>query len=232
MTVKTKQNVTIFAQKAHEVSQKAALKLELRDKAKAALEEAKGIYAEGNDKAKNANDIASKGAIILYDLQTSGMMNKEEVSSLLGQVYGFKEKKDGTPSKTPNGKGEDIRKRVVRAVAAKAYSDGLDDPYFAGVDRNDVYSAIHNMVMGENSIWTTYDQIGQLVKEAKEAPAPLHLNPEKLMKLIDELKKPETAIAVSQSDTLTSAYAELQLALAMLDQMVTKAKEHMEAEAA
>lgn len=187
-------------------------KLATLDTAKAAFEDAKALYAAGDDKAAQGDEMADIGAKALYNCQLEGSVTKEETSALMGQIFGYKAKPDGTPSKTPAGQGEVIRKRIVRAVDAANYLNGNGDcpKFLEGVELGDAASVIGQFEAGHISIFTAYDKLGKLKEKATLHPA---YNPAMLAKIAAELLKPEAAKAIAKSPELLGAYTALAIAM-------------------
>lgn len=111
-----------------------AEKVLLLSSATQSLAHAFDLYQEGEGKAKEATEIASKATLALYQARTTTNTSADEVSAKLGDVFGFKVSKEGKRSKTPAGNGEVLRKRIVRAVAAYKFVElGEEDGFFSGL---------------------------------------------------------------------------------------------------
>ena len=179
-------------------------KLATLDTAKAAFNTAMELYAAGNDKSLEADEYADNGARALFQMQTGGLITKEETSATLGQVFGFKVSKTGKASKTPEGQGEVIRKRVVRAVQTFDYLNGGDCPTFLeGADVDEVSRVFSEFCEGYNSIFTTYDKLGKL-KERETVPTAL--NPKSMEKVLAEMAKDGFATAIAANAELLPIY--------------------------
>lgn len=205
--------VKVAASQAKALEGRAQAKLAQINIIREELSEVIALQSQESAKASEVSDKSGKVALRLYDGQIAGIFSKDEVSALLGDAFGFKMKADGSPSKTPEGQGEQIRKRVVRAVSVADFLQGkADRPAFIGEglegDAQSIMSALNN---GEISIFTAYNNLGEL-KEKKES-VPAHLDPVKVLKMANELMKEEVAAVIVQSEGLKAAYDTLLKAL-------------------
>ena len=155
-----------------------------------AVSQAKQRLAEASDLAKNAlatraecDAIVAEAATILYQARCKAIATNDphgltmaEISAALGDVYGFKiVEKTGKPSKTPNGDGEAIRKRVVRLVAAHEYvnSAGLEtesnkESFFVDLDKAEVSAVLDQVNNGHKSPYSAYDDFTKMKADARE----------------------------------------------------------------
>ena len=108
----------MFSKRAAERAKIVAAKAECSGIARQSLAEANDFYNQGAGSTLVANQAASVAAKRLIQGQTDGLFDKNEVNAILGDIFGYKPKADGTPGKTPDGYGEAIRKRIVRLVSA------------------------------------------------------------------------------------------------------------------
>lgn len=117
--------------------------------ARTLLREAFELYRSGDKKPdliEKADGIASSAALRLYRSLVDGTVSRDEVSGLLGEVYGFTPKGDGTPGKTPAREGADIRKRIFRAEAAFDYAtNGKVIPFFDGLPEPEVQLVVERL---------------------------------------------------------------------------------------
>lgn len=197
------------------IAETIAAKVTLREEAKTLLSEAASTCKEGETFTAIGRDIASKAAYKLYQGQSQSLFTKQEVSSLLGEQFGFKVKADGTASKTPNGEGEATRKRVVRAVLAAGYIAGDDVKYFEGCDKTAIAEVLHKMDTGSISVWSAYDYLGQIVADNRET-IPLALSPSKLLKFVEDLAKPSNIDKINASNELRVCYFDVMSAIAAI----------------
>jgi hypothetical protein len=217
-------NVTKFASIRQQAEQKVAAKVTMMTKARSLLEEAKKTFSEGETKSGEGESKAYQGAFQLYALSVAGSVSKEEVSQLLGEVFGFKAKTNGSGiSKTPEKAGEAIRKRIVRATEARLYADGKtnDPPAWAGkASREDVASVMNAVDEGKKALNYAYNELGEL--KGKTEGVQLFANINQIQKLINQLTDKAAAGVIAKSPPLLNAYANLQAAIAMMDAEVTK----------
>lgn len=187
---------SVFGNYRTAVSADAVAKVQLIQDAKQRLAEANDTWEAGNDKAEEAKAIANKAAIRFYQAQAEGTMTKEETSAVLGDVFGFKiSPSTGKVSKTPAGRGEEIRKRIVRLVNAAKFVAGEEaEKYFDVVDdeATDRVEAILNSVdNGDRSIWTAYEDIAEIRKEYLDDRLAAWENPKTIMGIVDKLNSAE-----------------------------------------
>lgn len=164
----TRKNV--FEVAANEKAAQAQSKMALMGDARQRLAEAADLFAQGTDKENEARAAAAKAALALYQARLAGSINPDEVTGALGDAFGYKVKSDGKPSKTPQGQGEAIRKRVVRAVQAAEFANEVDDGgrFFEEMPRDKVAQLVNNMENGDLSIYSLYDSLGELKRESAE----------------------------------------------------------------
>jgi len=188
------------------ISDAVEAKLATLDTAKAAFADAKDLYESGDDKKTQADEMANNGAVALFQMQTGGLVTKEETSAALGQVFGFKvSEKTGKVSKTPAGQGEVIRKRVVRAVQTFDYINGGECPTFLeGADIADVQGVWGEFEAGNISIFTAYDSLGKL-KERE--PVPAAFNAKTMEKVLAEMAKDGFSAKIAADPELRVIYA-------------------------
>lgn len=200
--------VSLLAAHRAVISEAVEAKTATVENAKAALLDAHALYEAGNDKSREGDEMANLGATALFNGQCEGTITKEETSAIMGQVFGYKMKPDGTASKTPAGKGEVIRKRIVRAVQAAEYIGGGECPKFLdGVDMGDVQAVMAEFEAGHVSIFTAYDKLGGLKEKATVHPA---YNPSTIGKIAAELAKPEAMERIAKSPELLALYGAIQ----------------------
>lgn len=204
----TRANTNLFTAKDVEVSRKAAEKVALMGTVRQRLAEANDLFAAGEDKAKEATSIADQQAVKLYQARIADVVSKEEISATLGDVFGFKVKSDGTPGKTPNGQGEAIRKRIVRASQAWDYvTDGDGGTFFEGLPEDDI-TAILDAIEGGMSIWTAYDKFAE-VKRNHAIKTELAFDVRKMSALVAKLSEPDSGDIIRSSDELIAVYSGL-----------------------
>lgn len=157
-----------------------AMKATLRQTAKQQLAEAIDAEKEASDKASplwaRADELKSKAAFSLYQAKAAGLISNDELSGLLGDVYGYKVKENGDNSKTPAGDGEVIRKRVVRISQAHAFASGDSKDcgkMFDGLPveaKGEVEAILLDVDAGELSVFTAYGKIADVAKKYRDEP--------------------------------------------------------------
>lgn len=187
--------------------------------------DAKATFEESTDIGGKGEKIANVGAIDLYRLRVAGLVSKDEATSILGDVFGYVTKPDGSPSKTPFGKGSDIRKRIVRLYDAQAFARDTTGTvkcpaYLEGVDRGAILSIVEAVEEFDTSdmeaksgisIWTGYNKIGAL-KDKESSLAPI-MRPAAVMKMVEALLLPSAVEAGAANEELRQAWLKLSDAL-------------------
>lgn len=142
-------------------------KVQLVKEAKAELTKAHEAAVKGDIEDAKASEPAAKGGLLLFTGMTQGILTNDEVSDILGATFGFKVKKDGTDSKTPEGLGEDIRKRVQRAFKGFDYAIAGNEPvaFYEPLEREDVQPLVESVINGTIGLWEFYNQSGELKAE-------------------------------------------------------------------
>lgn len=213
-----------------------AEKVLLLSSATQSLAHAFDLYQEGEGKAKEATEIASKAAFALYQARTTANTSADEVSAKLGDVFGFKANKDGKVSKTPDGQGEAIRKRIVRAVAAfKLVETGeTDDGFFAGLspdsmsegdDPVSIREVVHNLGTDDGYTINTAYNVFSEIKRAQAVKTDIAFDHKKLSGIVATLggngdKSLEDVVAIYKgSQALVIVLDELRRVIGELDDM-------------
>lgn len=206
-------------------SQKIADKLSIVGTVKQRLAEAYDLFKAGDAKADEANEIAAEAGRRLYQARTSGVVTSNELSAMLGDVWGFKPKSDGTPGKTPNGQGEAIRKRVVRAVQASDYvENGEETAFFKGLDENEVSAILDAVEAGEMSIYSAYDQFAALKRE-NTTRTETAFDPKKIAAIFEKLSEGGGVPAAQMflaNPALLAAYAALMDGIQTVDELAAR----------
>lgn len=196
--------------------------IDLAEKAKVRAEivsdltQAASLYGEGSESETLGAALADKAGTKLYQARISGLFNADEVSSLLGERFGYAPKQDGTDGKTPAGAGGAIRKRIVRAVQARDYAlTGEGTAFFDGLDKDaisDVVTAIDN----GGSIWTAYEAFGKIKKEGAVKVA-LAFDPRRIAAIAADLRQDGAVTVFAGSVALQEAYLQLVNAINFVD---------------
>lgn len=225
------QRPNAFAIRQSETGSVVADKLQLLGSIRQRLAEAVDLDNQGGAKAKEAENIADSQSIRLYQarLQTGGL-DANEVSGMLGDVFGYKPKQDGTPGKTPAGLGESIRKRVVRLVgAAEFVTGGEGGAFFNGLDPTAEVLVAENSppisIVGildrvearakdpegkaGMSLYTAFDKLAD-IRKASLAPRPAPwLDPKHVASLVGKLREPGAIAVLMDTPGLETAYSAL-----------------------
>lgn len=151
------------------------------------LAQASDLLDSGEGLAKEARTLTSKAGLSLYQGRTNGLFSDEQISALLGDQFGYKMKADGkTPSKTPLGEGEAIRKRVMRMNQAHDFVvSGEATRFFEALDAEEVALILSGLEKGD-SIYSAYDAMTELSRKSKEN-VPTAYNPKVILKIVDVL---------------------------------------------
>jgi hypothetical protein len=217
---------TIFDKAQETLTSEAAEKTILASKARQRLAEAADLFGEGEGKAKEARSIAQEAAFSLYQGRAKNLFSPDEVSSILGDQFGFKAKKDGKPSKTPEGQGEVIRKRIVRLADAYQYAyQNEDKAFFNGLPVDDVKGILLSVDVGQLPVFTAYDYFADLKKE-HSSRVDTAFNPKAVMKLAESLAADGAAMKLVGNPDLVLAYTTLRDVI----QLVGEAAAALEAE--
>lgn len=196
----------------------AAAKSTLLGSVRQTLAEAIALYQAGDENEAEVSGLTSKAIMRLRDGRIAGLLQPEEVTATLGDLFGWRPKKDGTPSKTPEKRGSYIRMRVVRFVAADDYINGRGNPeFFEGLDKDEVAAIVAEVESGEITATTGYEKFGKL-KSANNERTPAAFNPKAIVALVAALTK-ETKDSVIQfvnNPALGAAYGALIDAVAVI----------------
>lgn len=194
-----------------------------------AVSGAKQRLVEASDLARNANAtraecdaIIAEAATLLYQERAKAISSGDvhgltmaEINGTLGDVYGFKViEKTGKPSKTPNGDGEAIRKRIVRLVAAFEFvnSAGLEnesnkESFFVDLDKAEVAAVLVQVDNGK-SPFSAYDDFTKMKSEAK-AKVERAFNAKIIAEIAQALAGKDAAKAFLSHPELLAAYVGL-----------------------
>jgi hypothetical protein len=206
------ERVNLFETINQEVSEAQAQKVNQLSEARQRLAEARDLWLQGAEHETEAREMAAKAARALYAARTAGTLSGEELSALLGDQFGFKMKQDGkTPSKTPDGQGEAIRKRIVRAVQAFEHANGINENhrFFENIPAEAVEPVLNQLASGDVGIWTVYDRLAKIKAENSAGPIRAELDPKRIAALAEALNKEGVAKAIATNMALAAAYADL-----------------------
>lgn len=187
-----------FEREDVELTEAAQTKVQLIQHIQEKAEEANKLIEADEANESTVGDIAVDIATTLYRGRTQGVLSPDEVSTLLGDNFGWKGKgdkagarvtaaePDKTRSKTPFGWGEAIRKRVVRAVGAHAFVTGNDaaaGAFFKGLEPETVEPILNGLNNGNRSIWTVYDDLAKAKNDATGTRPKLAFDPKRIAQI-------------------------------------------------
>lgn len=175
--------------------------------------------AENGENAAETEALAGTCATQLYFARRNGLISGDELTALLGDVFGYNPKQDGTPGKTPTGNGAAIRKRVVRALQGWDYINGGDGGrFFEGMDKSEVAPVINSIgrtkeVNGEKvpdgpSVWVAYKQLGD-IKSQSTVRTEFAFDPKRIAGLVDKLSEAGARDKLLSNPSLIKAYGAL-----------------------
>lgn len=209
----------IFDRDDEVITETAASKVQLVSETRQRLSEAKDAYDAGGTHEAEGQIALDKAARNLVTGRVTGVLSADEVTEIIGGIFGFKQKKDGSPSKTPEGAGNTVRQRIVRMTNAYGFAeDGTsEDAFFAPVSE-DAKEAVDNVVKlfekgpddGGITIWTAYTNLAD-IKRDNVTRVDFYLDPKRIAGLAEKLSNNiETAAKSLASDkALRSAYRHL-----------------------
>lgn len=194
---------------------KLQAKLAIITDAKQALARAKDTIADAKALAAEADRINGETATKLYQARRDDILPDAELSAVLGDIYGYKiVPSTGKPSKTPDGAGETIRKKVRYAVAAyEAFTGGPVTKSFAEYPADKIEDAkviLASLDAGKIGVYTAAEQIADLRKEARTTVEKA-FDPKHIRDLVDILGREGAADKVRASADLIDAYARLKV---------------------
>ncbi len=202
----------VFNSISREMTAKAAAKMQHLGEARQRLAEAKEYADKGEEFTGEARETAASAIALLYQARVNGEISNEEVSSCLGDCFGYKPKKDGKPGKTPAGLGEPIRKRVVRLVQAyqHATADGDEDvsTFFKGMDKGDVAQILNEVDNGNATGWQAYDRFAEMKREGNNRVNPA-FDPKRILAMAATLTENGSMDELIANPAVWEAYATL-----------------------
>lgn len=203
------QPVNVFLAGASSITQQALDKVRELGTVRQLLAQARDEFGKGDLVADEATETAARAAHKLFLLQTSGAISKDEVSSILVDIWGAKPRKDGQVGKTPNGQGEAIRKRVTRAVDAFRFvQSGEPTAFFKGLDSDAVADIVDEIQSGELSIYSAYNYLADM-KKGQSTRVPMAFDAKRIAAFAAKLAEPASIPVIAQSQALQAAYSTL-----------------------
>jgi hypothetical protein len=221
------------------VNESAAEKVQLISQARASFHEAAELADERDASDEKALEVAQKGGHLLFIGRVRGILPPVEVSTILGEEFGWKGKgakagqrvtttePDATRSATPFGMGEYIRKRIVRAYGAYAFVNGNEQAagaFFKGLEPEAVEPLITPVVNGDGSIWTLYDKL-TAVKQAAAGQRPkLAFDPKRIASITATLGEniPASVSQMRGTRGLFEAYQSLYRMLSVIGREMSR----------
>ena len=192
-----------------ETSQETGNKLTMMQEATQLLAHAQDLFSEGTGKEAEANEIAARAGLVLSTLRLTGAATQDEISAKLIDIFGAKAKADGTPSKTPLGRGEYLRKRIQRMALAQDYVNGdAQDGFFKGCPKDEVADILHRINAGTLGFWAGYEEFAAL-KKAQQVTVPLAFNTKRIVEIAETLQKDGSAKQFVSNPALRKAYSSL-----------------------
>jgi hypothetical protein len=206
----------IFEQHHKETVEAVANKSQQLSEARQRLAEAADLYGEGTAKEAEANEAAAKAALLLTTARTAGTITADELSGILGDQFGFKLKQDKTPSKTPDGRGEAIRKRIVRLVQGFQHINGGDGGRFFETIPEDatddngrtVSDIVEGALKGDIGFWASYEALAEIKKNSATRLDAAY-DPKRIAALAEKLQEEGAASKFVNNRALVDAYTAL-----------------------
>lgn len=193
------------------LSARMTQKRQVIETAKEALNEAIALECNANAAQGAVSKTQGKVINILAQGVIAGLIDKPQVSAMLGDAYGYKAKADGTPGKTPDGAGSSLRKRIVTLSEAFAYMNGdiqeADKPrWLAEKTVEEIAPIVTEWLDGNLSPWKAYKDVTEKEKRASVA---LHFDHAKLLKIVEALDDDVTFAAIKSNPALVEVYTAL-----------------------
>lgn len=193
------------------VSPSLAVVMQESSRARQKLAEAADYAKAGEAGETAASEAAGEAIKILAKLRCSGAITAAEVTGMMGDNFGYKEKKDGTPGATPLQPGETYRKRIVRFVQGYEYvTGGEGGRFYTGLPVEEVEPIIHAVIeTGDLTPWEGYKNLTDLKAEHNgDRPNPA-FDPDKIDKLVEAISEDNAAAIIAASPLLIKAYQAL-----------------------
>ena len=210
-----------------DISGRAGRKAQLLSSVRQHLAELADYDADAIEGDATRQQQADVCGVELYQARVDGLLTPDELSAMLGDIFGFKAKKDGSPSKTPEGYGNVLRQRVVRAVNMAEFLDGKSDggAFYSGLPEtalDDVESIRNKLDSGEIGIWRAYKLLGNVRSQTVTRPE-FHIDASRVSAFADKLSDAEaTADFWRQNKPLLTAYAKLHRVIGVVLSMPAK----------
>lgn len=187
-------------------AEKAAFAGSIRQKLACLADQDKATLKANGD-AERAADVTST-ELALALVGPSPMFTKAEVSAMLGDVFGYRPKADGTPGATPNGAGGTIRKRLSRLIDVNEYVEtgGKSVTTFTALlPLEDTAALVASLGTKGGSIFSVYKALDKLASAAR-APKVIAFDPKAIVKIAESLAGEHGLPALQSSSDLRAAY--------------------------
>jgi len=221
---KQRNRVNALATVAARQTEAVRNKVELLNEAETAIADVVELAgnAETNEELSyKVTEAASRVGDILFRGRVQGILSPDEVSELLGNGFGWKQKQNGERSKTPFGQGEAIRKRVVRATDAYTFVTGGDaKAFFEPLEVADVKPIITEALNGDRSVFTIYDDLAKMKQDASGSRPKPAFNAKNILAMAATLTENVEASVQNWHDTpgLFEAYIGLYRAVNLISE--------------
>lgn len=193
-------------QREFDRSKVIADKLRILGTVRQGFAEAKDLFDAADGSTVSATEIADRNAVSLYQAKTAGYIQGEEISAVLGDIFGYKPKKDGKPGKTPAGQGEAIRKRIVRAISADDYvQNGDGGQFFEGLPEDEIEGVLNAVHSGSLSLWTAYERFAE-IKRDHVVKTEAAFDPKRIAALVEALSQDGSSAIVNGNPALLAVY--------------------------
>lgn len=216
----------------------ATLKQDIRQKLAETADLAKTANADAEELTEKSGEVAA----LLYQARAKALLSVDEMNAMLGDNFGFKVKGDAKAapvpaghakaSKTPAGQGEAIRKRVVRAVDARAYVTSKGEEatrFFEGLPIAQVQPLVEAVDRGERSVFMLYHDLASIASENSTGRLPALHDAKQIAKLASMALEAETIALAVKSPAIRAAMAELYRSIGIAGQMVAEGMNESEA---
>jgi len=209
----------IFEREDTQITEAAQNKVQLVSETRQRLAEASDAYQAGGQHEQEGQEALDKAARLLVRGRVTGILSSDELTEIIGSQFGFKTKKDGTPSRTPEGAGNTVRQRIVRLVNAYDFADGgtAEDAFFSPIAADaaeDVKDVISQFEKGPEdggiTIWAAYQNLADIKRDNVQR-VPLVFDAKKIAGIAEAISNDLTGVAGHLADdkALRTAYRSL-----------------------
>ena len=212
-----------------------ALKKVTMQQARQWLAQSHDLSLQGAGKETEAAELADRATGALFDINVNASVSLEEITGAIKDVYGCKMKGKGNEklsvpighpeaSKTPAGRGDAIRKRIVRLSQATEYVNDPDkgSAFFVALPVDKVDEILLAVNRGSLSPWSAYEKMTELKSKAKNGATPLAFDVKRLAEITNTLQQAGSPLVAVQNKALKLAYTDLLMAIILLNNEVTR----------